>query len=238
MLSVPPPTRVALGTLEIGGQKVELFLSPEWARYFISLNTQVVESALGSAANGALAMLNDDMPEAVCIAPGYDFSNGAYPGNFTALEVVSVAAEHAIKWSKAGANKWTLGSYVGGAYLANYSTGAKHMQFTDAGLTQIFGGVLPAIYVDGLQRVGIGVPIPGYALDVAGRANATTGYSVGGTAGITGTATGVGGMSITYVGGLVVAASSGGSGISGTMTTESLVGKTLTFTDGIITGFA
>jgi hypothetical protein len=42
MLSVPPPTRVALGTLEIGGRKVELYVSPEWARYFESLNAQVV----------------------------------------------------------------------------------------------------------------------------------------------------------------------------------------------------
>jgi hypothetical protein len=26
----------------VGGQRVELFLNPEWARYFDSLNTQVV----------------------------------------------------------------------------------------------------------------------------------------------------------------------------------------------------
>lgn len=45
MLSVPPPTRVALGTLEVGGQRVDLFVSPEWARYFQSLTGQVLANA-------------------------------------------------------------------------------------------------------------------------------------------------------------------------------------------------
>jgi hypothetical protein len=52
MLSVPPPTRVALGTLEIGGQKVELFVSTEWARYFQSLNSEVLASS-GTVAESA-----------------------------------------------------------------------------------------------------------------------------------------------------------------------------------------
>lgn len=278
MLSVPAPTRVALGTLEVGGQKVELFLSPEWARYFQSLNTQVMESTvlIAAAANLALASMDDGAPENLQMAPGFDFSNGAYPGSFTdltysgaltggtgvikiggtqiykdalgkvgigivptaSLEVFSTAAEYAVKWSMTGANKWTLGSYVGGAYLANFSTGAKHVQFTDAGLTQICGGGSPAIYVDGVQHVGIGVPAPGYALDVAGITNSSGGYSIAGTAGATGTVTGAGGLSITYAGGLVTAASSGVAGITGTLTTASLVGKTLTFTNGIITAFA
>jgi hypothetical protein len=37
-----PPSRVPIGYVLAGGQKLDVFLSPEWARYFQSLNTQVV----------------------------------------------------------------------------------------------------------------------------------------------------------------------------------------------------
>jgi hypothetical protein len=39
MLSVPPPTRVAIGAVEIAGKRYEVFVSVEWARYFQQLNT-------------------------------------------------------------------------------------------------------------------------------------------------------------------------------------------------------
>jgi hypothetical protein len=45
VLSIPPPARVAFGTIDVGGQKVEFFMSIEWARYFQTLNNQVVTSA-------------------------------------------------------------------------------------------------------------------------------------------------------------------------------------------------
>lgn len=40
MINVPPPTRIAIGTLTVNGKKLEMYLSTEWARYFESLNSQ------------------------------------------------------------------------------------------------------------------------------------------------------------------------------------------------------
>jgi hypothetical protein len=40
-LNIPPPSWVVLGAAMVNGQKVEVTLNPEWARYFDSLNTQV-----------------------------------------------------------------------------------------------------------------------------------------------------------------------------------------------------
>lgn len=62
MLKVPPPTRIALGTLQVGAQKIELFLSPEWARYFESLNNQVLANGAALEQSAALpALLADSM---------------------------------------------------------------------------------------------------------------------------------------------------------------------------------
>jgi hypothetical protein len=69
MLSVPPPTRVALGTLQIGGQKVELFVSTEWARYFQSLNSQVQNNAGALAESAQHAALLGDSGEASDFVP-------------------------------------------------------------------------------------------------------------------------------------------------------------------------
>jgi hypothetical protein len=70
MLNVPPPTRVAIGTVEIAGKKYEVFASIEWARYFQQLNTQTLAnaSALG-AAQPHTALLNDVM-DAPDVFPG------------------------------------------------------------------------------------------------------------------------------------------------------------------------
>jgi len=70
MLRVPPPTRVALGTLEIGGKKVELFLSQEWALYFQSLNTQVQSNGTVPAGIGMHAGILDQSMEAPDVFPG------------------------------------------------------------------------------------------------------------------------------------------------------------------------
>ena len=40
MISLPQPARIALGTVNSGGNNIELFVSVEWARYFDTLNTQ------------------------------------------------------------------------------------------------------------------------------------------------------------------------------------------------------
>lgn len=69
MLSVPPPTRVALGTLEVGGQRLELFLSPEWARYFQSLTTKVQDHASALMENAQHAALMDEGAEAADTLP-------------------------------------------------------------------------------------------------------------------------------------------------------------------------
>jgi hypothetical protein len=69
MLNLPPPTRIALGTVEVGGKKVELFLSPEWARYFQSLNTQVQENGTALMKSAALPALLSDAMEAPDLFP-------------------------------------------------------------------------------------------------------------------------------------------------------------------------
>jgi hypothetical protein len=73
MLSVPPPTRVALGTIEISGKKFELYVSPEWARYFQSLNGQVLAGGValaGSAPHSALLAENGEAPDWFPSPPG------------------------------------------------------------------------------------------------------------------------------------------------------------------------
>lgn len=69
MLSVPP-VRIPLGTLQVGGQKVELYLSPEWARYFQSLNSQVQASSTALAQSAALTPFLGDTSELPDIVPG------------------------------------------------------------------------------------------------------------------------------------------------------------------------
>lgn len=40
MINVPPPTRIAIGTVTVNGKQLEIFLTTEWARYFETLNSQ------------------------------------------------------------------------------------------------------------------------------------------------------------------------------------------------------
>lgn len=70
MLNVPPPTRVAIGTVEIAGKRFEVFASTEWARYFQQLNTQTVANTEGLAASQPHAMLQNDAAEAPDVFPG------------------------------------------------------------------------------------------------------------------------------------------------------------------------
>lgn len=44
MINVPPPTRVAIGVAEINGRRVEVFLTPEWSRYFQMLTSQSTDT--------------------------------------------------------------------------------------------------------------------------------------------------------------------------------------------------
>jgi hypothetical protein len=70
MLNVPPPTRIAIGTVEIAGKRYEVFASVEWARYFQQLNTMTVSSAEGLAAMQPHAALLDDVTESHDVFPG------------------------------------------------------------------------------------------------------------------------------------------------------------------------
>lgn len=68
-LAIPPPSRVAIGYTMVGGERQDVYLNIEWARYFESLNGQVstVASAVGlpgapgqtGAAGSSLAMMGD-----------------------------------------------------------------------------------------------------------------------------------------------------------------------------------
>jgi hypothetical protein len=66
MLSIPPPAGIAFGMIEVGGQKVELFMSKEWARYFQTLNNQVETSAgilTENAQHAALLLDSAETPD-------------------------------------------------------------------------------------------------------------------------------------------------------------------------------
>lgn len=52
-LSLPPPSRVAVGSVLVNGQKLDVILNPEWARYLESLNTQVVTTSNAVGQPGA-----------------------------------------------------------------------------------------------------------------------------------------------------------------------------------------
>lgn len=79
-LNLPPPSRVALGFANVAGQRVEVLVNPEWARYFESLNSQVnvTSSAVGlpgaagatGAAGAAVSLANSDDGGAVEFIPG------------------------------------------------------------------------------------------------------------------------------------------------------------------------
>lgn len=49
----PPSTRVSVGSVMVGGQRLEVVLDAEWARYFQSLNTQVVTTGNAVGQPGA-----------------------------------------------------------------------------------------------------------------------------------------------------------------------------------------
>jgi len=70
MLSVPPPTRVAIGTVEIAGKRYEVFASTEWARYFQQLNTMTLSIEESLAAMQPHAALLDDATEVPDVFPG------------------------------------------------------------------------------------------------------------------------------------------------------------------------
>lgn len=62
-INLPPPARVAIGEASINGKTVEVFISPEWARYFQTLNTtvsQTVTIVTSTDATGAHVGLLDE----------------------------------------------------------------------------------------------------------------------------------------------------------------------------------
>lgn len=89
-----PLTRVPIGYAVVNGQRVEVLLDPEWAKYLNSLNTQVVVSSgvgtpgatgatgaagASGAAGSAIALMDgaDSSPEFIPGPPGSDGAQGA-----------------------------------------------------------------------------------------------------------------------------------------------------------------
>lgn len=70
MIKVPPPGRIAIGTATVNGQRVEMFLTPEWARYFESLTNQSDNSAALLSLSGAIASMGDDSGSVMEFIPG------------------------------------------------------------------------------------------------------------------------------------------------------------------------
>jgi hypothetical protein len=81
VLNLPAPTRIPIGYATVNGQRVEVFLDPEWARYLNSLNTQVADThstvgagpgAPGStgAAGAAVSFASSDADGSVEFIPG------------------------------------------------------------------------------------------------------------------------------------------------------------------------
>jgi hypothetical protein len=93
MLSVPPPTRIAIGTVEIAGKRFEVFISTEWARYFQQLNTQTLSNASDQGATQPHAMLLDDATEAPDVFPGPPGPQGTAGGPGLALFLLQDPSE-------------------------------------------------------------------------------------------------------------------------------------------------
>lgn len=63
-INLPPPARIAIGTAVIKGQTVEVFITPEWARYFQTLNTSVSQTVTvvtsGDATGAHVGLLDEN----------------------------------------------------------------------------------------------------------------------------------------------------------------------------------
>lgn len=72
-LSAPNPARIAIGAVVVNGQRIEVTLSAEWARFFESL-TVTTNSNTAAALNGngaaGLASLMADGGDSVEFVPG------------------------------------------------------------------------------------------------------------------------------------------------------------------------
>ena len=56
-ITLPPPSRIAFASVQGPNGPIAMFVSPEWARYFESLNTLSNDTAIGP---GGVADLNAD----------------------------------------------------------------------------------------------------------------------------------------------------------------------------------
>lgn len=56
-ISLPPPARVSIGTAQGPNGPIEFYVSPEWSRYFESLNNMTNETATGP---GGVSDINAD----------------------------------------------------------------------------------------------------------------------------------------------------------------------------------
>jgi len=159
MLSVPPPTRIALGTLQVGGQKLELFLSPEWARYFQSLNSQVQTNGTVLVQGAAHAGLLGEAMEAPEVFPAPPGPPGKHGDPGMALFMlqddggeqlmlvppsVDLASPPAI-----GNNAPAAGKFTSLAATAGFGCNGKAAQ-TAAVSGGTLGGVIAALVANGI----------------------------------------------------------------------------------------
>lgn len=152
MLSVPPPTRVALGTLQIGGQRVELFASAEWARYFQSLNNEVLASAGAVVGSAQLtAMLVDatgDEPDRMPSQPGPRGEKGE-PGPALFLLQDDVGEQQMLMPPAIGNTPPSAGSFTTLTSTAGFGCNGKPAQ-TAAVSGGTLAGVIAALVANGI----------------------------------------------------------------------------------------
>lgn len=70
MLKVPPPTRVAIGTVQVAGTTYDVLVSVEWSRYFQAMTAETVAGAEARSMSPAYAALLNDAAEVPDEFPG------------------------------------------------------------------------------------------------------------------------------------------------------------------------
>lgn len=139
MINVPPPTRIAIGTITVNGKQLEIYLSAEWARYFESLNSQsnsTLQSFNNFAAGAFMGLLGegDDGGGSTSAPPGPRGLQGDPGQSGLALfmlhddsgsdEIMAFAPDMTVKANLAGAAFTGPVSAVGD-YAAAYAVSAK-----------------------------------------------------------------------------------------------------------------
>jgi hypothetical protein len=117
-----------LGTVQIAGKAFEVFASPEWARYFLALNTQALSN---SAAGGSAlyAMLLNDAAEVSDLVPGPPGAPGSQGAPGPALFLLQESSdEQPMLMPPAGSAAGTPGSFSTVTAAAGFGCNGKGAQ--------------------------------------------------------------------------------------------------------------